>query len=96
MKHSHIWRLLKDELGKTLLYLGWRCCIYHLVSVDYCPDFWYRMVVEILMREPYSLKQVIQDCAFHLVDLELQICKDCPRYWICSGQPREEKKGKFF
>ena len=48
------------------------------------------------MRNPYSLKEVIRSCAFYAnFDPELQICKDCPRYWICHNRPdpKEIKQG---
>jgi len=44
------------------------------------------------MRTPYSLKEVIRSCAFYAeFDPDLEICKSCPRYWICRHRPEPEK-----
>lgn len=41
------------------------------------------------MREPYSIKDVIQNCAFWHdgnPDTSLLICKLCDRFWICENR----------
>lgn len=47
------------------------------------------------MREIYTLKNVIQSCAFYGIDLDLQICKDCSRFWICNTRPKKHSNPFF-
>ena len=48
------------------------------------------------MREPYSLKDVIKNCAFYPdFDPDLLICKTCSRYWICHNLEPPKPDGIF-
>ena len=56
-----------------------------------------------MKREPYSIKQVIENCAFWNngnPNLDLLICKLCDRFWICEnskiGSVKNDGKNKMF
>jgi len=43
------------------------------------------------MREPYSIEDVITNCAYWNdgnPDLSLLVCKICYLFWICSNQKK--------